>query len=87
MPGVQTNKFFFPRKSVAPVKVVSGTPEMIDNLPFKDHLKTIELTKTGKTLQIPEDTALPACRSKQTERAGFEPAVRLPVHTLSKGAP
>jgi hypothetical protein len=49
-------------------------------------LRTRRPSKIEKLLQVPEFAELAECLADQTERAGFEPAERLPVHTLSKRA-
>ena len=51
------------------------------NYPYKGNLRAMGQSKIEKTLQVPEVQELVACLSGITERAGFEPAVRVFTHT------
>jgi site-specific recombinase XerD len=53
----------------------------------KGNLRAMGQSKIVGNPQSPEFKELAECLSNVTERAGFEPAVQLPIHTLSKGAP
>jgi integrase len=48
---------------------------------FEGNLGAIGQSKIEKTLQVPEVQELVECLSDITERAGFEPAVRVYTHT------
>ncbi len=55
--------------------------------PDEGNLRATGQSTIEKTPQVPELQELVACLTEGTERAGFEPAVRLPAHWFSKPAP
>jgi integrase len=67
-------------------QVVSHTTGGNDALK-KGNSRAIGESTNEKTPQTPDIAELVACLNSQPERGGFEPPVRLPVHTLSKRAP
>lgn len=54
--------------------------------PAEGTLRAPDQSKIEKLSQLPEFQAFAGCLANQSERAGFEPAVPLRVHTLSKRA-
>ena len=54
--------------------------------PHEGKMRAKAQSKIEKTPQVPEMQILMSAINCVTERGGFEPPVRFPAHTLSKGA-